>query len=46
MVYPIKLNDKGEFMSSKKIIIFFDTWIVFEPNIREQFRLAAVGGIS
>jgi hypothetical protein len=26
MVYPNKLNDKGDFMSSKKIIMIFDTW--------------------
>jgi hypothetical protein len=27
-VTPIKLNDKGDFMSRKKIIMIFDTWIV------------------
>ena len=43
MVYSTKLNDKGEFMSRKKIIITFNTWIGIRPYQGERVRLAADG---
>jgi len=37
----IKLNDKGDFMSRKKIIMIFDTWLVLWHLEGKRIRLTA-----
>jgi hypothetical protein len=40
-VISIKLNDKGDFMSRKKIIMIFDSWIVLWRLEGKRIRLTA-----
>jgi hypothetical protein len=40
-ITPFKLNDKGDFMSRKKIIMIFDTWIVLWRLEGKRIRLTA-----
>jgi hypothetical protein len=40
-ITPIKLNDKRDFMSRKKIIMIFDTWIVLWRLEGKRIRLTA-----
>jgi hypothetical protein len=40
-VISIKLNDKGDFMSRKKIIMIFDTWIALWRLEGKRIRLNA-----
>jgi len=37
--YSIKLNDKANFMSSKKFIMIFDSWLGFQRRAEETIRL-------
>jgi hypothetical protein len=41
LVTLIKLNDKDDFMSRKKIIMIFDTWIVLWRLEGKRIRLTA-----
>jgi hypothetical protein len=41
MVTYNKLNDKGDFMSRKKIIMIFDTWVGFVCLAGKRIKLDA-----